>query len=75
MASETAPAQRVASQSAATMHAPSAKPALSNHPIGCGTHSPSNTPSTYSPATISMGCFIYLMVGIKDEVGKLEDFS
>ena len=59
VALETTPEQRVASQSAARMHAPSAKPTPNNPSMGRGTHSPSNTPSTYSPATISMGCFIY----------------
>ena len=53
-----APEQRVAIQSTANVHIPTANAAPSNSGIGNGSHSPSNTPSTYNPAKINMGCFI-----------------
>ena len=56
---ETAPEQRVAIQSTANVHIPTANAAPSNSDIGNGSHSPSNTPSTYNPAKINMGCFIH----------------
>jgi hypothetical protein len=56
---EIAPEQRLAIQSTANMHIPTANAAPSNSGIGNGSHSPSNTPSTYNPAKINMGCFIY----------------
>ncbi len=55
---EIAPEQRVAIQSTANVHIPTANAAPSNNGIGNGSHSPSNTPSTYNPAKINMGCFI-----------------
>lgn len=67
---ETAPEQREVIQFAEKTQIPTVNAPPSNTGIGNGIHSPSNTPNTYNPAKISIGCFIYIILAIEDENGK-----